>query len=73
MPPIYIADASGRFTLFSPEFEEFVTTVFDVKRDDAGNLHAPEELLGICRQREKGGSEGRVRQSVLCGGDAKQA
>jgi hypothetical protein len=71
MPPIYIADASGRFTLFSPEFEEFVTTVFDVKRDDAGNLHAPEELLGIFRHLEKGVSEVKLRQTVQIGGDTK--
>ena len=71
MPPIYIADASGRFTLLSPEFEEFVTTVFGVKRDDAGNIHAPEELLGIFRHLEKGVSEVKLRQTVQIGGDTK--
>lgn len=64
MPPIYIADATGRFTLFSPEFEEFISTVFNVKRDDDGNLFAPEELLGIFRHLEKGVSEVKLRQTV---------
>ena len=71
MPPIYIADATGRFTLFSPEFEEFISTVFNVKRDDDGNLFAPEELLGIFRHLEKGVSEVKLRQTVQMGGETK--
>lgn len=71
MPPIYIADATGRFTLFSPELEEFISTVFNVKRDDDGNLFAPEELLGIFRHLEKGVSEVKLRQTVQMGGETK--
>lgn len=71
MPPIYIADVNGRFTLTSPEFEELVTAAFDVKRDADGVLYAPEELLGIFRHLEKGVTEVKLRQTVEIGGDTK--
>lgn len=71
MPPIYIADVNGKFTLLSPEFEELITAAFDVKRDADGNLCAPEELLGIFRHLEKGVTEVKLRQTVEIGGDTK--
>ncbi len=71
MPPIYIADTEGRFTLFSPEFEEFIAAAFGVERDGEGNLYAPEELLGIFRHLAKGVSEVKLRQTVEIGGDTR--
>jgi signal transduction histidine kinase len=71
MPPIYIADVNGKFTLLSPEFEELITAAFDVKRDADGSLRAPEELLSIFRHLEKGVTEVKLRQTVEMGGDTK--
>lgn len=71
MPPMYIADVEGRFTLLSPEFEEFITAAFDVKRDEDGSLRAPDELLGVFRHLEKGVTEVKLRQTVEIDGDTK--
>lgn len=71
MPPIYIADVSGKFTLISPEFEELITAAFNVERDGDGTLCAPEELLSIFRHLEKGVTEVKLRQTVELGGDTK--
>lgn len=64
MPPIYIADREGRFTLISPEFEQLVGAAFGVRRDEEGVLRVPEELLGIFRHLEKGVREIKLRQTV---------
>lgn len=71
MPPMYIADVTGKFTLLSPEFEEFLTAAFDVKRGEDGSLHAPDELLGVFRHLEKGVTEVKLRQTVEIGGNTK--
>ena len=71
MPPIYIADTSGKFTLLSPEFEEFITAAFGVARGSDGTFAAPEELLGIFRHLEKGVSEVKLRQTVDINGDIR--
>ncbi|CAN0545512.1 unnamed protein product, partial [Laminaria digitata] len=69
--PIYIADVTGKFTLLSPVFEEFITAAFDVKRDDEGRICVPEELLSVFRHLEKGVTEVKLRQTVEIGGDTK--
>ena len=71
MPPIYIADRSGNFTLLSPEFEEFMTAAFDMRRGEDGAFGAPEELLGIFRHLEKGVTEVKLRQTVEIGGETR--
>ena len=71
MPPIYIADTSGNFTLLSPEFQEFMTAAFGVDRNSDGTFEAPEELLGIFRHLEKGMTEIKLRQTVKIGGDTR--
>jgi hypothetical protein len=38
MPPMYIANVTGKFTLLSPEFEEFLSAAFGPKR--AARLYA---------------------------------
>ena len=68
MPPIYIADRAGRFTLVSPEFEEFLEAAFGVRRAEDGEIVAPEELLGIFRHLEKGVREVKLRQTVAING-----
>lgn len=71
MPPIYIADVTGRFTLLSPEFEELITAAFNVKRDKDGTMRAPEELLSVFRHLEKGVTEVKLRQTVEIGGETR--
>lgn len=71
MPPMYIADVEGKFTLISPEFEQFITAAFDVTRDEDGSLRAPDELLGVFRHLEKGVTEVKLRQTVEIDGDTK--
>ena len=71
MPPMYIADVTGKFTLLNPEFEEFLSAAFGVKRDEDGSLCAPDELLSVFRHLEKGVTEVKLRQTVEFGGDTK--
>ena len=71
MPPMYIADVTGKFTLLSPEFEEFLSAAFGAKRDEDGSLCAPDELLSVFRHLEKGVTEVNLRQTVESGGDTK--
>ena len=70
MPPMYIADREGRFTLISPEFELLATDAFGARRDGP-TLAAPEELLGIFRHLEKGVREVKLRQTVTVRGDTR--
>ena len=71
MPPIYIADRSGNFTLLSPEFEDFMTAAFDTSRGEDGTFTAPEDLLSIFRHLEKGVTEVKLRQTVEINGDTR--
>jgi len=67
MPPMYIADRQGRFTLISPEFEQFLTYGFGVERKASGDIDAQEELLGVLRHLEKGVNEIKLRRTVNIG------
>ena len=71
MPPIYIADRSGNFTLLSPEFEDLMTAAFGAERMENGTFQAPEELLSVFRHLEKGVSEVKLRQTVEINGDTR--
>lgn len=71
MPPMYIADREGHFTLVSPEFEELVVEAFGAERNAGGQLATPEELLGIFRHLEKGVREVKLRQTVELRGDQR--
>lgn len=71
MPPIYIANRSGNFTLLSPEFEALMTAAFDASRGEDGAFAAPEELRGIFRHLEKGVTEVKLRQTVEVDGDTR--
>lgn len=71
MPPMYIADRQGRFTLISPEFEQFLKHGFGVERNASGDIDAPEELLGVFRHLEKGVNEIKLRQTVNTGTEVR--
>jgi signal transduction histidine kinase len=71
IPPMYIADVTGKFTLLSPEFEEFLSAAFGAKRDEDGSLYAPDELLGVFRHLEKSVTEVKLRQTVEIGSNTK--
>ena len=68
MPPIYVADANGEFTLVSPEFEELMKAAFGVQRGDDGRLAVPDDLLAVFRHLDKGVREVKLRQTVTIGG-----
>ena len=68
---MYIADRQGRFTLISPEFEQFLKHGFGVERNASDDIDAPEELLGVSRHLEKGVNEIKLRQTVNTGTEVR--
>ena len=71
MPPMYIADRQGKFTLISPEFEHFLKAAFGAERNELGEIDTPEELLGVFRHLEKGVNEIKLRQTVNTGSEVR--
>ena len=71
MPPMYTADADGRFTLLSPDFGTFAAAAFAAGNSWKPEMTAPDELLGVFRHLDKGVREVKLRQTVEIGGETR--